>query len=89
VQIRAPQHVVKRSRKAPFCVVMWGADFERGRENNCFPVEEGLGKPWVSQVSRPATKKSFDSDGFARRKHIFSPLKIVESGQEPLMSEVN
>ncbi|OGG74009.1 hypothetical protein A3A40_01330 [Candidatus Kaiserbacteria bacterium RIFCSPLOWO2_01_FULL_54_20] len=22
---------------------------ERGRENNCFPVEEGLGKPWVSQ----------------------------------------
>src|SRR3989338_8107799 len=22
---------------------------ERGRENSCFPVEEGLGKPWVSQ----------------------------------------
>ncbi|MFA6095156.1 MAG: hypothetical protein WC757_04735, partial [Candidatus Paceibacterota bacterium] len=22
---------------------------ERGRENMCSPVEEGLGKPWVSQ----------------------------------------
>jgi len=22
---------------------------ERGRENSSFPVEEGMGKPWVSQ----------------------------------------
>ncbi len=26
---------------------------ERGRENICFPVEEGLGKPWVSQAGNP------------------------------------
>ncbi len=29
----------------------WGE--ERGRENTCFPVEEGLGKPWVSQGRCP------------------------------------
>jgi hypothetical protein len=29
---------------------------ERGRENTCFPVEEGLGKPWVSQIGNPDKK---------------------------------
>ena len=26
-----------------------GLEQERGRENTCFPAEEGMGKPWVSQ----------------------------------------
>ena len=33
-----------------FCIMEAGFEQERGRENTCFPVEEGLGKPWVSQV---------------------------------------
>ena len=37
-----------------------GLEQERGRENTCFPVEEGLGKPWVSQgfLSRHSRKLS-------------------------------
>ena len=31
-------------------VLLLGVERERGRENNCFPVKEGMGKPWVSQV---------------------------------------
>ena len=30
-----------------------GRGEERGRENTCFPVEEGIGKPSVSQWYRP------------------------------------
>ena len=31
---------------------------ERGRENNCFPVEEGLGKLWVSQSQKGGQRNS-------------------------------
>jgi hypothetical protein len=29
---------------------MFGIELERGRENNCFPVKEGLGKPWAPDL---------------------------------------
>ena len=35
---------------------VFGVEHERGRENNCFPVEEGLGKPRVSQGFFPGQR---------------------------------
>ena len=42
---------VKPSLDGFFCVVRFtrGIEPEGGRGNICFPVEEGLGKPWVSE----------------------------------------
>ncbi len=37
-----------------------GLERERGRENCSFPVEEGMGKPWVSKVSK---SKSGNNNG--------------------------
>ena len=43
--------------------VLWaGFEQEWGRENSRSPVEEGLGKPWVSQQFYPARRtRLFDS----------------------------
>src|SRR3989338_1053827 len=41
-----------------------GRGEERGRENTCFSVEEGMGKPWVSQRALPHV-------AFVMRKRIF------------------
>ena len=41
----------KRTRKCESVLIILSTGFEheRGRENCSFPVEEGMGKPWVSQ----------------------------------------
>jgi len=48
----------------------YGRGEERGRENICFPVEEGLGKPWVSQNAPPHV-------AFVIKKSTFFFINIV------------
>jgi hypothetical protein len=61
---------------------MSGIEPEGGRGNICFPVEEGLGKPWVSQEfdRKTSTHRHPLSNGkkyaiVLRRRVIFPFLK--------------
>lgn len=49
---------------------------ERGRENNCFPVQEGLGKPWVSQGFDSGREES--SLGLKKRTERFPAFYAVD-----------
>ena len=61
-------------------LLLWaaGIEQERGRENRRFPVEEGLGEPWVPQVFDSEASRHLHKNN-ERSDYIFVGLREVYS----------
>ena len=58
---------------------VFGIERERGRENNCFPVEERLEKPWVFQRFFPGHRLKLENCRKLRRMLMIATLaQLVE-----------